>query len=190
MRLNHKRRACLIILLIVLGISLRAGLFRNNLSAESSNYALNMGVQEYSKPLEAQDFTLKDIDNNKISLKDYRGKVVMLNFWATWCAPCRTEMPSMERLYRQFNKRGFVILSVASGEKGEKVSKFIKEYNITFPALLDSDMEVTDHYKVWALPTTYIINAEGNIIGRINGSRDWATKEATQYLASLFKTSL
>ncbi|MDZ4383013.1 MAG: TlpA disulfide reductase family protein, partial [Thermodesulfovibrionia bacterium] len=67
-------------------------------------------MQEYADPVEATDFTLKDLDNKRISLKSYRGKVVMLNFWATWCTPCRLEMPSMEKLHRQFKDKGFVVL--------------------------------------------------------------------------------
>lgn len=191
MRLTLRRKACLTILFsIFLSIGLSVSLFVKNPSAESRSYALNLGVQEYSSPSEARDFTLRDINNKRVSLKNYRGKIVMLNFWATWCAPCRSEMPSMEKLYRQFKEKGFVVLSVASGDNRESVNTFIKEYNITFPALLDSDMEVSDDYKVWALPTTYFINSKGQIIGKVHGGRDWSTKEAAQYITSIFQASL
>ena len=191
MRLMPGRKACtFIIFILLLSIVLNVSLFITYSAAGHEDYALNFGVQEYPDPIEAVDFTLKDSDNKKVSLKNYRGKIIMLNFWATWCAPCRLEMPSMEKLHRQFKDKGLIILSVASGEKTERVNKFIKEYEITFPALIDTDQEVTDTYKVWALPTTYFINAEGKVISRINGSRDWDTKEATQYISSIFQSSL
>ena len=170
---------------IILGIFLSVVLILKNSSAESRNDTLSLGVQEYATPIEAIDFTLKDLDNKRISLKSYRGKVVMLNFWATWCTPCRLEMPSMEKLHRQFKDKGFVVLAVAAGEKAEGVTAFVKEYHITFSTLLDTDQGVAEDYKVWALPTTYFINAEGKIIGRVNGSRDWSAKEATQYISSI-----
>lgn len=172
---------------IIFGTVLSVVLILKNSSAESRNDTLSLGVQEYATPIEAIDFTLKDLDNKRVSLRNYRGKIVMLNFWATWCTPCRLEMPSMEKLSRQFKDKGFVVLAVAAGEKAEGVTAFVKEYHITFPALLDTDQEVTEEYKVWALPTTYFINAEGKIIGRVNGSRDWSAKEATQYISSILQ---
>ena len=172
---------------IILGMFLGVILILKNSSAESRNETLSLGVQEYATPVEAVDFTLKDLDNKRISLKNYRGKVVMLNFWATWCTPCRLEMPSMEKLHRQFKDTGFVVLAVAAGEKAEGVTAFVKEYHITFYTLLDTDQGVAEEYKVWALPTTYFINAEGKIIGRVNGSRDWSAKEATQYISSILQ---
>jgi len=172
---------------IILGMFLGVILILKNSSAESRNETLSLGVQEYATPVEAVDFTLKDLDNKKISLKNYRGRVVMLNFWATWCTPCRLEMPSMEKLHRQFKDKGFVVLAVAAGEKAEGVTAFVKEYHITFYTLLDTDQGVAEEYKVWALPTTYFINAEGKIIGRVNGSRDWSAKEATQYISSILQ---
>ncbi len=187
MNLILRRKAWLALFFtVVLGIGLGVSSFREYSLAESKDYAIPLGVQEYDTPSEAIDFTLKDIDNKKVSLKNYRGKVVMLNFWATWCTPCRLEMPSMETLHQQFKERGLVVLAVDSGENAESVTTFVKRHHITFSALLDSDQEVTDDYKVWALPTTYFINAEGKIIGRVNGGRDWSTKEATQYITSIF----
>ena len=190
MKLTFSSKISLAIFIIVLSVILSVGFFLQHTSAENKRYDLNFGVQEYSGPTEAIDFTLKDIDNKKVSLRNYRGKIVMLNFWATWCTPCRIEMPSMEKLHRQFKDRGLVVLAVASGENAESVSTFVKEHKITFSALLDSDQEVTDDYKVWALPTTYFINAEGKIIGKVNGSRDWSAEEATQYISSIFQASL
>ncbi|MCC6544562.1 MAG: TlpA family protein disulfide reductase [Nitrospirae bacterium] len=159
--------------------------------ASAGDYsATYLGIQEFSSPLEAKEFTLKDVSNKQVNLKDFRGKVIMLNFWATWCGPCREEMPSMEKLYRQFKGKGFVILAVASGEDINSVNKFIKHYNLTFPALIDSDYKVSDNYKVWALPTTYFINSKGQIIGKAQGGRNWDTRQANQYISSLLQNTL
>lgn len=184
-RLIFSRKACLIILFIIV-VSIGSGLHYIESSRAENNYARNLGIQEYLKPSEARNFTLKDVLNKKTNLKSYRGKVVMLTFWATWCNPCRMEMPSMEKVYQQFKDKGFIILSVASGDNKEDVSSFMKEYNLTFPALLDYDYVVSDNYKVWAVPTTYFINAKGEIIGKAQGSRDWNTRAATQYISSIF----
>ncbi|MDD5433941.1 MAG: TlpA disulfide reductase family protein [Nitrospira sp.] len=184
-RLIFSRKACLTILCII-AVSIGSGVHYIESSRAESSYARNLGIQEYLKPSEARDFTLKDVLNKKINLKSYRGKVVMLTFWATWCNPCRMEMPSMEKVYKQFKDKGFIILSVASGDNKEDVSSFMKEYNLTFPALLDYDYVVSDNYKVWAVPTTYFINAKGEIIGKAQGSRDWNTRAATQYISSIF----
>ncbi|MBI5756068.1 MAG: TlpA family protein disulfide reductase [Nitrospirae bacterium] len=175
---------------ILFPIVLVLSLFLDYASGGSSDYASYMGIQEYTTLQEANDFTLKDVANKKVSLKDFKGKVVMLNFWATWCGPCRVEMPSMEKLYRQFREKGFVILAVASGDDTDSVDRFVKDYNISFPALIDSNLVVSDSYKVWALPTTYFINAKGQIIGRAHGGRDWGTKEAAQYITSLLQRQL
>ncbi|OGW56802.1 MAG: hypothetical protein A2Y48_10665 [Nitrospirae bacterium RIFCSPLOW2_12_42_9] len=191
MILPIRRKACLVIFSsIVVSLCLIVTIFITYSLADTSKYALNFGVQEYTVPADAKDFTLKDINNRNISLKNFRGKIVILNFWATWCGPCRQEMPSMERLHQQFKDRGLVILAIASGDDTKSVNSFITKYNLTFPALIDKDLEVTDIYKVWALPTTYFINSKGQIIGVAQGSRDWNTKEATQYITSIFKASI
>lgn len=189
-RLIFSRKALLTILFT---ISISIGLvlhYKEASLADNKNYAIHLGIQEYSKPVEAKNFTLKDVYNKKVNLKSYRGKVVMLNFWATWCNPCRQEMPSMERLYQQFKGKGLVIISVASGDTQQEVSSFMKEYRLTFPALLDYDYAVSDDYKVWAVPTTYFINAKGEIVGKAQGSRDWNNQDAAQYISSIFKASL
>lgn len=189
-RLIFSRKALLTILFT---ISVSIGLvlhYKEASLGDNKNYAIHLGIQEYSKPVEAKNFTLKDVYNKKVNLKSYRGKVVMLNFWATWCNPCRMEMPSMERLYQQFKDKGLVIISVASGDTQQEVSSFMKEYRLTFPALLDYDYAVSDDYKVWAVPTTYFINAKGEIVGKAQGSRDWNNQDAAQYISSIFKASL
>src|SRR3989337_1339414 len=112
----------------------------------------------------APDFTLKDLDGVEKSLKEFRGKVVLLNFWATWCSPCRIEIPSMVELYKKYKDRGLEIIGVNLDKLGRSgVEQFSKEYNISFPVLLDPAGEVGTNYGIVALPTTFILDRKGKI---------------------------
>ncbi|MBI5197780.1 MAG: redoxin domain-containing protein, partial [Nitrospirae bacterium] len=121
-------------------------------------------------------------------LTDFRGKTVMLNFWATWCDPCRAEMPAMEMLHNRFKDKGLVILAVAVGEERGPVQAFVEEYRLTFPVELDTHDQVTDDYRIWSVPTTYFINSRGEIISLVQGSRSWDRKDAIQYISHLLNT--
>ncbi len=122
----------------------------------------------------APDFTFPDMDGKPVSLSDFKGKVVFLNIWATWCGPCRIEMPDMEKLYQKFKKKDFVILAVSIDLQGKVVVKpFIEELKLTFPILLSPDGSIQRTYMVNALPSSFIINKSGRIVARITGARDW-----------------
>jgi peroxiredoxin len=157
-------------------------------SGAAKDSAASLGIQEFSSPDGATDFTLSDFQGRPVRLKEYRGKVVMLNFWATWCTPCRSEMPSMEILYQRYKDRGFVVLAVAASEKRPDVKKFMERYRLTFPAPVDGDGTVADRYNIWSLPTTYFINTQGQVIGKVIGGRQWDSKEAMDYVSSLLKS--
>ncbi len=111
----------------------------------------------------APEFTLKDLDSQDLTLSAYRGQVVLINFWATWCGPCRDEMPALERRYEQLKDLGLVVLAVNLDEPITEVSAFANEYGLTFPVLLDPGAVVNDLYRVRAYPTTFILNREGVI---------------------------
>jgi len=135
----------------------------------------------------APDFTLEVMGWGKmVNLSDYKGKVVLLNFWATWCIPCRKEMPSMEELYNTFKEREFEILAV-NLEKfaGEKVAAFVSNYGITFPILLDRELKTPARYGVRSIPTTYIIGKDGIIKEKIIGGRNWTEQEFVERINSL-----
>ncbi len=121
----------------------------------------------------APDFTLQDSEGAIHRLSDYRGKVVILNFWTTWCPPCRYEMPSMERARRILKDEPFAILAVNIGEDEDTVFMFTGDYPVEFPLLMDKDETVVKNYPVIGLPTTYIIGPQGNIRYRAVGSREW-----------------
>lgn len=125
----------------------------------------------------ARDFTLEDLKGNKVALSDFKGKVVFLNFWATWCAPCRYEMPSMEELSKKYDKKDLIILAVATDHQGKEiVEPFVDENGYTFHVLIDSTSKVSDSYGVYAIPTTFIISRQGKIIEMVPGVRDWTDK--------------
>ena len=122
---------------------------------------------------------------NLQSLSSLKGKVVFLNFWATWCGPCRSEMPSIEVLYNDYKDRGFEVLAVNSGEKESEVLAFMKASKLTFPAALDEDGRVSRNYGIQAIPSTFLIDREGKIILRMIGSIDWNTPKFRAALEKL-----
>jgi peroxiredoxin len=147
-----------------------------------------LAVHRPPEALEAPDFTLPDVDGRPVRLRDLRGKLVFLNFWATWCPPCRLEMPGMERLYQIFKQTAFAMLAVSIDRQGvEAVKPFMEELHLTFPALLDPQSEVARQYGLRGLPTTYLIDPEGRLIGAAVGGRDWDRPEAKALIASLLR---
>lgn len=144
-------------------------------------------IQKFDEPVIAPDFTLNDIKGNQVALKDFKGRIVFLNFWPTWCPPCRLEMPSMERLYQELKDRDLVMLALDMQESEKLVKAFISEFNLSFPSLLDREGDISFLYGVRGLPTTYIIDREGKIIGKAVGPRDWASQDALQLFQSLLK---
>ncbi|MDX1411599.1 MAG: TlpA disulfide reductase family protein [Nitrospirales bacterium] len=131
-------------------------------------------------------FQLRDLKGNQISLSDYNGKVVLLNFWATWCAPCRVEMPAMESLYQDLQKDGLEVLAISIDPQGMVVTRpFQEAMGLTFTILHDSDFRVGAAYGARTLPMTYLIDRKGIIRQRIFGARDWNGMDARQLIRSL-----
>ncbi len=126
----------------------------------------------------APDFTLPTLEGNSVRLADYRGKVVFINFWATWCPPCRQEMPSMESLYRRLKGRAFEMLAVSIDREGEDgLQPFVSQYGLTFPVLLDPHKEVYRLYGVTGVPETFIVDGHGVILLKLIGPQDWMRQE-------------
>jgi peroxiredoxin len=137
----------------------------------------------------APDFQLRDLNDRLVTLSDLRGKVVLLNFWATWCGPCRVEMPSMEQLYRTFPRKDFEILAVSIDAQGVAVTRpFQQEYHLTFPILHDADYRVGLTYGARSIPMTFLIDRQGVVRHQIFGARDWAASEAQQLVQMLMKS--
>ncbi|WP_186430090.1 redoxin domain-containing protein [Clostridium sp. BSD9I1] len=118
----------------------------------------------------AMDFKLKDLTGKEVSLSDYKGKKVFLNFWATWCPPCKAEMPEMEMLYQETKNSDLVILAVNLDEEKDTVQKFINSNKYNFPVLLDTGNIVASQYEVVSIPTSFFIDKEGNIVDKHIGA--------------------
>jgi peroxiredoxin len=130
----------------------------------------------------AQDFELPTLSGAYVRLSDYRGKVIFLNIWATWCPPCREEMPSMESLYRRMKGRDFEMLAVSIDREGKQVVQpFAVKYGLTFPVLLDPDSKTSRPYGLTGVPETFIIDKNGVIIKKIIGPQNWIRKEWLDY---------
>jgi len=155
------------------------------LVAQEINYKQVPNLQQMKDSSPTPDFTLPDPAGKKVSLKDFRGKLVMLNFWATWCVPCREEMPTMERLYQEFKNRGFVIVAVSVKDKKTDALAFIKELKLTYPVVFDPEGEVGLLYGAWALPATYLIGAKGEGLARMWGPADWYSPGARALIQAL-----
>ena len=136
----------------------------------------------------AQDFHLLDTNGIYTRLSDYKGKVVFLNFFATWCPPCKNEMPSIQSLHNRMRGKKFEVIcvSVDRGSKS-KVIDFLKSGGFTFKVLLDSDGSVADKYSISAIPATFIIDKNGNVVSRVIGERDWASDSMVAELNRLIK---
>jgi peroxiredoxin len=146
-----------------------------------------VGLAALKEGTKSIDFTLSDLSGKKVSLSNYRGKVVFLNFWATWCPPCRGEMPSMERLYQKLKGKGLVILAVDLQEDVKSVQKFVNEHKLTFPILLDYDGRVGGTYGARSIPTSYIVGRNGNVLGGTIGGREWDTPEMIAFFTRLLE---
>lgn len=126
------------------------------------------------------DFTLKDIYGNESSLRNMEGKIIMLNFWATWCPPCRKEMPSMEILHKKMEGRNFEMVTVNIGEKTEVAKEFMEKNNYTFKAFTDLDGAVAGKYQIRFIPTTYVIDTKGKIAGIFTSAREWDSDDVIE----------
>lgn len=134
-----------------------------------TNFFLNKETVAKGQNHAADDFTLQDLDGNEISLSDFKGKGVVLNFWATYCPPCEKEMPYLNNVYKEYKDKGIEILAVNAKEPRILVSPFVEEKNLRFPILLDRTGTTVDQYKILNLPITFFIDEDGVIIEKFSG---------------------
>ena len=134
----------------------------------------------------APDFTLNDLAGHPVQLSALKGKVVLLNFWATWCPPCREEVPSLVRLNRTMQGRPFQMLAVSIDEGGkEAVEAYFQKSGVVLPALLDTDRKVSTRYGTTGVPETFVIDQKGVILKKVMGSMDWSSAEALSALEEI-----
>jgi len=141
-------------------------------SMSQTNYAVSGNVQaETSAARKAPDFMLTSLNKNKIKLSDYKGKVIILDFWATWCPPCKAEIPHFIDLYDKYNKQGLEIIGIATSDEKYKVDSFIKNFKINYPVAMADEKIANDYGGIRGLPTTFIIDKDGNIREQFVGYR-------------------
>jgi thiol-disulfide isomerase/thioredoxin len=138
----------------------------------------DMGVDKLPQDTDPVEIRLQDINGNLVSLSDFRGRIVFLNFWTTWCPTCLIEMPSMEKLHQKFKDKDFAMVTVNIQESSDQVEKFFKKFKLTFTALLDTTGEVAIGFSIRSIPTTFILDKSGRTIGTILGPREWDSKIA------------
>lgn len=175
-------------LALVLGIfAMRFFRPREESPSVSQDYVKKLAIEVPGKVVVAPNFSLKTVSAQAISLKQLRGKVVFLNFWATWCAPCRQEMPAMEKLQQQLKEEGLEVVAVNYRESEKQIAPFLKDLGLTFTVLLDEDGSVSEKYGVWGLPLSYVVNRKGDFVGKVSGSRDWDSPEARLFFRELLQ---
>lgn len=143
----------------------------------------------FDPPFPAPEFTLQTLVGDDTDLSAHKGKYVLLNFWATWCPPCLTEMPAMEKMYQKYKDQGFTILAISSDEGGKPdIQPFVDKLGVTFPILIDADKAVSSTYGAINLPLSFLLNREGQVIAGSEGERDWASEEAYSVLDELIES--
>jgi peroxiredoxin len=155
------------------------------MAAPIASLVQTAGLRAVDEPQPAAAFQLPDVNEQPHRLQDQRGKVVLLNFWATWCGPCLQEMPQMDQLSQALRERPFVIWAVAMKQDRDQVVPFMDKHPFQFTTLLDKDGAVSSRYKLRGLPTTYLIDCRGNTVGWSLGPQEWTSDAIRTLLTAL-----
>lgn len=152
-----------------------------NVAIASAQF-LEAGVQKLETPVAAPDFTLKDLKGRKISLKDLRGKVVLLNFFSIWCSVCEKQASSFDKLDEEIKGKNIVFLHLAVGGREKELLEYKNKFNISVPILIDKNGSVAKAYKVRGHHETFFINREGRIVGRTFAEKDWVSADMKNFI--------
>ncbi|WP_457666073.1 peroxiredoxin family protein [Thiolapillus sp.] len=150
-----------------------------------SVHATGRGLTTLPDKPRAPAFELKDAEGTVHHLSDYKGKVIVVNFWATWCPPCRAEMPSMQRAWEQLREEGIMMLAIDVGEDEDAIFEFTASYPVEFPLLLDTDSSVSEAWDVKGLPTTFVVDQWGRKVYRAVGGREWDAPDLMKKVRAL-----
>lgn len=181
--LTPKTAAFLPFILITLGAVLLIE-HQNTPSLPPPNMSINSHTVR--EPNERQ-FALSNLSGKTIRLSDFQGQAILLNFFATWCPPCREEMPSLEELYQTNKDQGLVVLGVAGDEDGKAVASLVKETGVTFPVVLDPQKVAFSQYFVRGIPITFLLDRQGRIAGMYPGEADWSSEKAQALIKQLLQ---
>jgi thiol-disulfide isomerase/thioredoxin len=172
----------LLLFLVVFGLAglgfLPIDLFAKTENRELERLFSDIGVLQISPDSDPLEIRLSDPTGRPVSLSEFRGKIVFINFWTTWCLACVIEMPSMEKLHQRFKDKDFVMVAINLQESAERVKQFYKEHQLTFTTLLDITGDVGAALSINAIPTTFILDKTGRIIGKALGPREWESKKS------------
>jgi len=180
--MTTRKTVFLLLMPVVFGL-VGLGFLQVDLFAKTANQELerlfgDLGVLQIPPDTDPLEITLEDPTGRPISLAEFRGKIVFINFWTTWCLACVIEMPSMEKLHLTFKDKDFVMLAINLQESASRVKQFYKEYKLTFTTLLDTTGDVGAGLGIRSIPTTFILDKNGRIIGKALGPREWEGKKS------------
>ena len=144
-----------------------------------------LDLRGYTSRTVPPQFSGSTLEARQLSMTEYRGTVIVLTFWASWCLECRVDMPALERLQREFSSRGFTIIGVNARENKEAVRRYAKELGLTFPLVLDPDGTINGLYGVIGLPTTFVVGRDGRAVAFAVGPRQWESAPARALIAAL-----
>jgi thiol-disulfide isomerase/thioredoxin len=144
-----------------------------------------LGMSVFDSRETAPEIEAPDLSGRAVHLSDYRGKVVLLNFWATWCDPCRREIPSLLALKEKLSGAPFVVVSVAMDRRTRHIAPFVRKYSIDYPVMEGRKGRVDSRYYGLGLPQTYVIDRNGRLVGRVVGGRNWASPSSVSYFRAL-----
>ncbi len=164
---------------LIWGLACRPAHAADAAQAQVDHYFQKLGMIKIPRIPPPEDFVLPDLDGRQVRLSDFNGRIVLLDFWTTWCPDCRLEMPLLEKLHRRFKDRDFTLLAVDLRESPKAVRHFFSSLELSFTALLDSQGEVGRRFGIRSIPTAFIIDRDGAIIGKAIGSRKWDDSAAT-----------
>jgi len=180
--MTTRKTVFLLLMPVVFGL-VGLGFLQVDLFAKTANQELerlfgDLGVLQIPPDTDPLEITLEDPTGRPISLAEFRGKIVFINFWTTWCLACVIEMPSMEKLHQAFKDKDFVMLAINLQETASRVKQFYKEHKLTFTTLLDTTGDVGAGLGIRSIPTTFILDKNGRIIGKALGPREWEGKKS------------
>jgi thiol-disulfide isomerase/thioredoxin len=148
-----------------------------------------LGFQRPNRQVQAPDVVLTDLDGKGVSLKSFRGKLALVNFWATWCIPCLYEMPEFEQLYQAYKDKGFVVLAVSVDQgEPEVVRRYVVERELTYPVFHDPQGQMALAFRLPGFPATYLLGPDGVLLGVLVGPRAWGGPEARTLIGELLRT--